>query len=280
MASEKFINPDLFFNMSLSQILTWRIKTYGDIKNEHSFTEDEIKNMKRSPSIPIKDIYRSFKNQIAMHMSTGCVPKYSDYVFVIVDCCILCHHDLSYAISDLQKDYNLFDKHIILIASEINLTENMYKMINKKTYKGVRFDILQKNMRLLSGDDKFQMENVIVVKTNIIFDNFILWKHEWTWLKKYGNWYSKGCRQEINDNSQLEILVKLSETCGKMGFMISNDKGLLEKTRCVKNGFIHAKTITSKSYSSSKRKYKYVEGSHQVDDDRWSKVPRRAGRTN
>ena len=278
MAGSTFIDSSLYTKLSIQQILTWRTQTYGDLKTVHRFTVNDILNMDRTNTpVIVKDMFKSITNRFTMDISTG-MSKYSDYAFVIVDSCALCHYSLIKIISDLEKDHGLEDTRIILIASKINLTENTFKILNKDKYNGIRFHHLQKNMRLLSGEDTFPMENVVVVQTEITVDNFILWTCEWNWLKKHGNWNAKGSRNEINDDAQLSILVRLNKLSGRKCFMISEDKGLLEKTRCVGNALIYAKKPISQSFSSSKRKYERV--SSQDDGDRRSKVLRQSGRTN
>ena len=280
MAGSTFIDSSLYTKLSVQQILTWRTQTYGDLKTVHRFTVNDILNMDRTNTpVIVKDMFKSITNRFTMGISNG-TSKYSDYAFVIVDSCALCHYSLIEIISNLEKDHDLEDTRIILIASKINLTENTFKILNKNKdkYNGIRFHHLEKNMRLLSGEDTFPMENVVVAQTDIAVDNFILWTCEWNWLKKHGDWNAKGSRNEINDDAQLSILVRLNKLSGRKCFMISEDKGLLEKTRRLGNALIYAKNSISQSFSSSKRKYEKV--SRQSGSERRSKVSRQSGRTN
>ena len=96
-------------------------------------------------------------------------------------------------------------------------------------------------MKFLEGKEAFRMRNVVILKTDLVFDNKILFGEEHEFLRLYGRWGPKD-RNEINDNAQLEMLIQLNDMFSNKCFMISRDNGLLDKTAKAKRSIrdLHA----------------------------------------
>lgn len=227
MANSQLIYPEVYIKISEGQILTWRKETYSNLKDKKKYSKESIMNLSSSSIMSIEEIKNSIKNRLIMYQSTGILSNLES-VFVIIDSCVLCKHALPTIISKFKKDYNLNDKNLILVISNINLTENYYKIQYKKNYPQVNFNRLMYNLNFIEGKKEFKMKNIIFLHTDIIFDNKVLIQEEVNFLHLNNNWSSKD-RNEINDNAQLGILIHLNNMFSKDCYLISSDKRLLNK---------------------------------------------------
>lgn len=227
MATSYLIAPQSFNNISEGQILTWRKNTYSNLNKSLTYTPSDMKDLKESNIMTFDEIKESIKERLIMFKSLGHL-NYTDSVFVMIDSCVLCKYALPTIIAKLKKKYDLNNKNVILIASQINITENYYKFINKKKYPQIDFNRLDYNMKFIEGKYQFKMNNIIILKTDIIFDNKILIEAEKDFLQCNKIWSSKD-RNEINDNAQLKLLVKLHNMFSKKCYFISRDISLLNK---------------------------------------------------
>lgn len=231
MATSQLIAPAFFKKLNEEQVMTWRKETYKNLGELQSFTKDDILNLKATPTISLDTIKKNIKKKMVSFQATQSL-KFSDSVFVMIDSCVLGRHALPTIISDLKKKYDLNQKNLIIVVSQIGLTENYYKFANKEKYPGISFNRLNYNLDLLEGKREFKMKNIAILETDLIFDNKILFQEEHKFLQLNKTWTAKD-RNEINDNAQLELLIQLNKMFSKKCFLISRDKELLKKTQIV-----------------------------------------------
>lgn len=227
MATSQYIAPAFFKNMTEEQVLTWRIQTYSDVSKNFEFTDKEILSLQKTETMSLEDIKESIKKKMIMFQMRGYL-KHLKSVFVMIDSCILGKYALPTILSKFTKSYNLDNKNIILVISNINRTENYYKIFNSKNYPGINFNILNYNLDLLEGKIKFKRQNIIIFETDIIFDNKVLFQEEKKILQKKKYWTSRD-RNEINDNAQIELLIHLNNMFLKNCYFISRDLNMIDK---------------------------------------------------
>ena len=76
------------------------------------------------------------------------------------------------------------------------------------------------------------MQNVIIINTNLIFDNKYLISEEMSHLATFNQWGNPNIKNEINDNAQILMMVDLLKFFKKMkGFIITHDKLMCTKVR-------------------------------------------------
>lgn len=247
MALSTIIFPTVFEQLTEEQVLTWRMDTYNNIGNSKKYKKKHMLSIKSSNSMSYDLIERSIKRKIHMYKAIGKLSS-DDIIFVMVDACTLCKKELPTIIQELRCLYSrLTNINIILVVSNINLTENKSKIIKEKKshntsdtkktnfinkYGNVDFNILQKNLDYLEG--KINMENignVAILNTGIVFDNKVLYQEERLFLRNHNNMWDIKDRNQINDNAQLTILIHLYNMFSKECFMITRDNDLLERTR-------------------------------------------------
>jgi hypothetical protein len=148
----------------------------------------------------------------------------------MIDSCVLGVQALPTIITRLKKDHGLQRKNLVLDVRQINMTENNYKMQHQANYPCINFNRLSYNLDLLNGKTKFRMKNIVILETDLVFDNKVLFQEECKFLQTNKQW-SGSDRNEINDNAQLEMLLRLKDMFSKECFMVSRDKGLLKKVR-------------------------------------------------
>jgi hypothetical protein len=228
MATSLLIHPNVFSQVTEGQILTWRKQTYANLHKRILYNKEDILLLETSPVMSINKIRDSIKDRIIMYKSTGQLSITTESVFVMVDSCVLGIHALPTILSNLRKNNQLEKKNIILVVSHINMTENNYKIEYRNKYPCINFKRLMYNMMFLEGNEKFKMKNIVILKTDIIFDNKILVGEEQEFLRLYGSWQSKD-RNEINDNAQLEMLIQLNNMFSKKCIIVTRDKDLINK---------------------------------------------------
>jgi hypothetical protein len=227
MATSLLIAPAFFKQISEEQVLTWRQETYSKIFNNMLYSKNDILALKKSPIMSFEKIKESIKNRLIMCQSTGKL-IYSESVFIMIDSCIISKYPLTKVLSKIKNTCNLNNKNMILIVSQIHMTENYYKCANKEKYPCVNFNCLNYNLDLLEGKIEFKMKNILILETNIVFDNKILFQEEKKFLQLNKTWEFKD-RNEINDNAQLELLIHMNKMFSKECYFVSRDNKLLQK---------------------------------------------------
>jgi hypothetical protein len=241
MATSQLIHPDVFTSLTEGQVLTWRQQTYGNLTARVNYTRANMLSLDKSPVMSLERIKDSIKDRLIMYKSTGQLSTTAESVFVMIDSCVLGVHALPSILSRLRKEHKLERKNLVLVVSHINMTENNYKIAHQSKYPCINFKRLIYNMKFLEGKEAFRMRNVVILKTDLVFDNKILFGEEHEFLRLYGRWEPKD-RNEINDNAQLEMLIQLNDMFSNKCFMISRDNGLLDKTAKAKRSIrdLHA----------------------------------------
>jgi hypothetical protein len=227
MATSLLIAPAFFKQISEEQVLTWRQETYSKICNNMLYSKNDILALKKSPIMSFEKIKESIKNRLIMYQSTGKL-IYSESVFIMIDSCIISKYPLTKVLSKIKNTCNLNNKNMILIVSQIHMTENYYKCVNKEKYPCVNFNCLNYNLDLLEGKIEFKIKNILILETNIVFDNKILFQEEKKFLQLNKTWEFKD-RNEINDNAQLELLIHMNKMFSKECYFVSRDNKLLQK---------------------------------------------------
>ena len=229
MATAQFIRPDVFSSMTEEQVLTWRIHTYGNLRDRMKFSKTEMLTLPPSSVLSLNQIRESIRKRMVMYKSIGRL-QHSESVFVMVDSCVLGVHALPTIITRLKKDYKLDRKNLVLVVSQINMTENNYKVEHDHKYPCINFNRLEYNIDFLTGKTEFRMKNIVILETDIVFDNKFLFQEECRFLQTNKKWEPKD-RNEINDNAQLKMLIYLNKMFSKECFLISRDNDLLQKVK-------------------------------------------------
>lgn len=228
MATGVLICPRVFSRLKEEQVLTWRTLTYKRPGEYMQFTESEMLSMKPTSTLTLDQIRESIRERMIKHAVTGGLQQ-KESVFVMIDSSTLGATKLTSAISSLKNKYDLANKNLILVVSQINLTENIYKFQNKDKYRDIHFDNLTYNLDLLFGYTQFKMNNIVLFHTDVLFDNKVLFEEEKRFLQGNRNRWLFKDRNEINDNAQLKMLILLNQMFSKECFLITRDKGLLNK---------------------------------------------------
>jgi hypothetical protein len=230
MANAQLIRPNVFPCMTEEQVLTWRTATYGNLRDRTTYSKTDMLSMVPTTVLSMDQIRESIRKRMVMYQSTGHLPAHQESVFVMIDSCVLGVQALPTIITRLKKDHGLQRNNLVLVVSQINMTENNYKMLHQTNYPCINFNRLSYNLDLLNGKTKFRMKNIVILKTDLVFDNKVLFQEECKFLQANKQW-SGSDRNEINDNAQLEMLLRLKDMFSKECFMVSRDKGLLKKVR-------------------------------------------------
>lgn len=227
MANSMFIEPAMYERLSEGQILTWREQVYSNLGGRTSYSRTKLAAIAESATMSFDEIRESITDRILLNKSLGKM-EHSHSVFVMIDSCVLGRHALPTIVSNVKRDLNLRHKNLILVLSQINQTENAYKFTKQDKYPSINFRRLQYNVDMLKGKIEFKMKNIIIIETDLVFDNKILIDEEERMLKKRQSWKPKD-RNEINDNAQLSLLVEINRMFGRDCILVSSDQGLLRK---------------------------------------------------
>jgi len=222
--------------MSEGQIASWRKWTYENLDLQKMF---KIKELLNFPDIfpkdtTISEIQDAILQQLKEDIVLGNI-SYEDIVFVMFDSSVMCSFKIEDMLTAAKEKNKLDDVKFVIIDTHIGQAENGYKMLHKERYPCVDFNILEDNLNILSFRE-YTTENHDVkhsiIKTDFLLDNNILTKFEDA-LLKINDW-KPGCRNDINDNVQLQILQDfINHIPHSHGLLISNDKKLLKKAENV-----------------------------------------------
>jgi hypothetical protein len=223
--------------MNEGQIAAWRKWTYDNLDIQENF---KISDLKHFPDISPPDrnilhIQDAILAQLQEDIILGEI-SHEDIVFVIIDSSVMCKFRIEDMLLAAHDKMRIENAKFVIVDTHIGKAENNYKMINKDKYPCVKFEILEENLDALATmsfkvnhDENIGMDKSII-KTDFFLDNHILTELEDSWLNKK-KWVS-GCRNEINDDAQLQILCQLvGHLPDSHGLMISNDKRLIQKTK-------------------------------------------------
>ncbi|NCY26409.1 MAG: hypothetical protein EBX37_16755 [Alphaproteobacteria bacterium] len=87
-------------------------------------------------------------------------------------------------------------------------------------------------MDLLTQKVPFKMCNVFIITTNLLMDNKLLMIEEKDYLNIFKKWKDSNIKNEINDNAQIQIMIKiLLYFSNKKGIIISHDKMMCNKVK-------------------------------------------------
>ena len=242
-ATSQFINPEFYLDLTEKQVCAWRNLTYTNLHKEYVFNFNDLCTLPDINIYSLDEIKESICDRMFYFKQSGQI-KYNDSVFIMIDSCILGKYTLPVIITKFKHEFNLFNKNIILILSHINMTENNYKMIKKTKYPDINFNKLEFNLDILNGKKTLKFKNIVIINTDISFDNKILLQEEINYLHYHNNW-DYGVRNEINDNAQLEMLASiLNMFPQKHGFFITQDQYLIKKINQINknNNKIHLYT--------------------------------------
>lgn len=232
MASSQVIYGKGRSLMNEGQIASWRKWTYDNLDLQQFFKIEELLNF--SDIFPkdttVSQIQDAILEQLREDIVLGNI-SYEDIVFVMIDSSVMCSFKIEDMLKKAKDEYKLDGVKFIIIDTHIGQAENSYKMLRKKKYPCVDFNILEDNLNILSfGEYNSKNHNIkfSTIKTDFLLDNHVLTCLEDDLLMKT-NWLS-GFRNEINDDAQLQILCRFIDRIpNSHGLIISNDKKLLKK---------------------------------------------------
>jgi len=230
MANSSFIKPATYINLTESQIYEWRKSTYNDLNIRHNFTDSQMKLLKSYPLPSKEELLTEISEQIKHEKIVGNLSKKKDNI-IYIDSSTLCKIAIPTIIKSIFHKYpDRRNLNNIIVFSNISKVENLYKFI--KHYKDVNYNTLTFNMDLLTKKIPFRMKNIIILTTNLIFDNKCLIEHEIEYLHNFGDWRQTSIKNEINDNAQISImnyvLMFFKQTDG---IIVSHDKKMCEKIK-------------------------------------------------
>lgn len=159
-----------------------------------------------------------------------------DIVFLAVDSNVACQYDVVEGLSNIRENLvkNGFSEnaYIILIDTYVSRLENEYKLENPYKYMDVNMNNIEKYLSLVNGDMMFD-DNIVDYIHNV--DQSTAYKLMYEEEVKYysGEKYYYGkLKNEINDNVQLEILLKFRDHyVGSSLVFFTKDNGLKKKCR-------------------------------------------------
>lgn len=216
--------------MSEGQIANWRKWTYDNLKAKEKFSLKDLNALEDiypSGTTPLQ-MQEAMLSQIQEDIILGTI-SHEDIVFIICDSSVMCSHTIDNMLASAKDFIKNDNSKFIIIDTHIGHAENTYKMINMDKYTCVDFTILKDNLDIMSCKKENSFNNTVVIKTNFFIDNHILTYLEDNLLNKK-KWI-KGCRNEMNDDAQLQILAQLVEYFPHSnGIMFSNDRALANKT--------------------------------------------------
>jgi hypothetical protein len=229
--------------MDESAIALWRKWTYDNLSSNRKFTKSELKSFvtPRKKELTYLELQDILWQQLEESLVFGDI-SHEDLVFVICDSSVMCDFKVQNMLSRARNQMNLPNAEFILLDTHIGHAENTYKMEHAASYNCVNFKVLQSNLKYLRpcGEDtpeihsKKASDHTVVMKTDFLMDNHVLTALEDEWLKTK-KWV-KGCRNEINDDAQLDILCKfVKRVPHSRGIIISNDRGLVKKAHAMKS---------------------------------------------
>jgi hypothetical protein len=228
VATSQFISPNTYIGLSEETICAWRKITYDNLDVEFTFNKKELLALPAVKIQSLDDIKDSIYDRIFYYKQSGQM-VHKESIFVMIDSCILGKYTIPTIITKMKETHNISKKNIILVVSNINKIENNYKLIKKYKYPQINFKKLEFNLDILSGKVQLKMKNVVVINTDISFDNKILIQEEINYLHNYGKW-THNIRNEINDIAQLEILETIINMFPNInGWLITQDRRLLKK---------------------------------------------------
>lgn len=233
MATNISISRYLYPKLNESQIYQWRFITYNNLNLNHIFTKKELLNFLNIKIPSISELFNELKQEINEKIILGEL-QYNKNCFILIDSSTICNLNIENIIENLLNEYLfLKDCNIILIYSNINKAENLYKKTNN--YTGVNYPILNHNLDILNRINNLHFQNLIILNTNLFLDNKILMQEELKHLQNYGYWL-KGSKNEINDDSQITMInLFLDYFHNSKGILVSHDKKLCNKI--LKNNF-------------------------------------------
>lgn len=227
MATNISISRFTYLKLNESQIYQWRHLTYDNLKKNMTFTKNDLLNYPIIAIPTYEELFNEIKEEFTEKIILGELSNINN-TFIMIDSSSICNLLIIDILNDLIQQYEFLNKsNIILIYSQINKAENLYKKTNK--YTGVNYTVLNENLNILNGTIKLDFPNLIILKTNLFLDNKILIEEEKAHLQKYGFW-NKGSKNEINDDSQIKMINYLLDIFIKFkGIIVSHDRGLCNK---------------------------------------------------
>lgn len=205
-------------------------ETYNNLGSKKKYTIDDLKQFNDIEPITIEDILEEIKEQIKEAKILGKLTSKKD-VFLYIDSSSMCNLTIPTMIQKIFIKYpDIKYSNIIIIYSNISKAENMYKFIHH--YSAVRYDKLSFNLDLLSNKIPFKMPNILILTTNLMFDNKFLISEEISYLKIYNKWKDIHIKNELNDNAQINMFVELlSYFNTTKGIILSHDKMMCYKIK-------------------------------------------------
>jgi len=230
MATSIFIKPQSYSELSESQIYEWRKDTYCNLNSKRTYTLDELKQFLNIEPPTISELMEEISDQIKEAKIMGKLENKQD-VFIYIDSSSMCRISIPTMIQRIFLKYHHLKKsNLILIFSHISKAENLYKFVNY--YPCVKYNTLNFNMDLLTQKVPFKMCNVFIITTNLLMDNKLLMIEEKDYLNIFKKWKDSNIKNEINDNAQIQIMIKiLLYFSNKKGIIISHDKMMCNKVK-------------------------------------------------
>lgn len=230
MANSIFIKPQMYSDLTESQIYAWRKETYENLNSKRIYTQDELKNFINIQPPSMHELLEEISDQIKEAKILGKLTNKQD-IFIYIDSSSMCKLSIPTMIQKIFLKYpEMKNSNLILVFSHISKAENMYKFVNN--YPGVNYKILSFNMDLLTKKIPFRMKNVFILTTNLLLDNKLLMIEEQDYLSIFKKWKDPNIKNEINDNAQIQLTLELMLYFkNKKGLILSHDKMLCNKVK-------------------------------------------------
>ncbi len=238
MATLSFIRPENYPVLTESQVYEWRKLSFSNIGKTQRFTLNDLLSFKSMISPSKDELIEAMSDSIKQAKILGKLKKQKNS-FIYIDSSTLCKISIPTLIKKINKKHPMVkDTNMIFVYSQISRIENMYKF--SRNYPDVNYKCLQFNLDLLSGKLPLAFSNTIVITTNLLLDNKVLFEVEKDYLSRINNWYEQNVKNELNDNAQIlmmQYIVQFFNGCN--GYILSHDKKLCSKVENMQMPALH-----------------------------------------
>lgn len=250
MSSTKIIaNSTIIYQQFRNEItegkrLNWRMTVNNNVGNKMRFTEKDIDNMMDIDNgININDMVKL--NFLMEKLVLGEITP-EQIVFISFDSNIVCEFDICEYISYVRESTKLLlgitNPIIVFIDTYISSLENKYKLGRQELFDNYKIKNIKNYFKFINGETMFYDGSSVdyIHKVEESYACNVLDKEESQFFSTYDNCYiNPGVIQEINDNSQLEILLRFRDNIvGSNLIFLTKDKGL--QSKCIENGIIYS----------------------------------------
>lgn len=236
MANSVFIHEATYPVLTESQVYEWRKESYANLGNTFEYSHDEVTKLPYYKLPKMEELLDEMSNTIKEAKILGKL-TYSTDTFMYIDSSSMCQMTIVELITKMYIKYpHLKQTNIICIFSQISKIENLYKFV--KNYNGVDYRILKFNLDLINNIIPFKIDNMIILNTNLMFDNKFLISEEISHLKTFSKWGKANTKNEINDNAQIGMMIQILNYFNiSNGLVISHDKKFCQKIKYLMTKF-------------------------------------------